>query len=204
MKKKTLQFTLLCSLSITFLGLSACQPAAPDTNRNATATATPKETLNPVAIEAEITKLEKDWAAAAQRHDAEAVGKILADDLVMTYPDGTTGTKSSELRDTAAQAMTVESWDLADTKVTVLSADAAFITGRGIIKNGKYKAPEAKTPIDISGEYRFTDIYARRNGQWLAVASQTTRIENPTPAAPPAPVPSRSAAASPSVAASPK
>lgn len=204
MKKKALQFTLLCSLSIPFLGLSACQPAAPDTNRSATTTATPKETLNPVAIEAEITRLEKEWAAAAQRHDAEAVGKILADDLIMTYPDGTTGTKSSELRDIASQAMTVDAWELSDTKVTVLSADAAFITGRGIIKNGKFKAPDAKTAINISGEYRFTDIYARRNGQWLAVASQATKIENPTPAAPLAPVPSPSAGASPSVAASPK
>jgi ketosteroid isomerase-like protein len=192
----------LTLLAIFLLGvtLSACQPKAPDTNRDATRTANTnvaKETVNPVAIEAEIIKFEKDWAAAAQRHDAETVRKILADDLVMTYPDGTTGTKSSELSDIESGAMTVESWDLSDTKVTVLGPDSAFITGRGVIKNGKFKDAKSKKVIDVSGEYRFTDIYARRNGQWQAVASQTTKIENPTPAPPPAPSPKASVAVSP-------
>jgi ketosteroid isomerase-like protein len=191
-----------CCLVSSVLGFSACQPAAPDTNRAVTNTAASananKETVNPVAIEAEISRIEKEWAAAAQRHDAEAVGKYLADDLAMTYPDGTTGTKSSELRDIASGAMTVDSWEIADTKVTVLGPDSAFITGRGIIKNGKYKAAESKTAVNISGEYRFTDVYARRNGQWLAVASQTTKIENPAPAVKASPSPSAAASPAPS------
>src|SRR5687768_16728774 len=93
-----------CCLVISILGFSACQPAAPDTNRAVTNTAANanKETVDPVAIEAEISRIEKVWAAALQSHDAEAIGKYLADDLVVTYPDGTTGTKSSELRDIAA------------------------------------------------------------------------------------------------------
>ena len=172
----------------------ACKSAAPDTNL-ATRTAnanTAKETFNPVAIEAEIIKLEKDWASAAQRHDADTVRKIFADDLVMTYPDGSVGTKESELSYIASGAMTAESWELLDPKVTVMSPDAVFITGRSVIKNGKSKDSNTKRAIDISGEYRFTDVYARRNGQWLAVASQTTQIANPAPAP------------SPSVAASPK
>jgi len=197
MKKNAL--LIACCLVSTILGFSACQPAAPDTNRAVTNTAANanRETVNPVAIEAEITRIEKEWSAAAQRHDAEAVGKYLADDLVMTYPDGTTGTKSSELRDIASGAMTVDSWEIADTKVTVLGPDSAFITGRGIIKNGKYKAPESKTAVNISGEYRFTDVYARRNGQWLAVASATTKIENPAPTVKAPPAPAASPAASP-------
>ena len=197
MKRNALLVT--CCLVSTILGFSACQPAAPDTNRAVTNTAanTNRETVNPVAIEAEISRIEKEWAAAAQRHDAEAVGKYLADDLQMTYPDGTTGTKSSELRDIASGAMTVDSWEIVDTKVTVLGPDSAFITGRGIIKNGKYKAPESKTAVNISGEYRFTDVYARRNGQWLAVASATTKIENPVPTVKAPPTPAASPAASP-------
>lgn len=199
--------SLAISLLLLVAGLSSCQPSAPDTNREAMRTTNAnvaKETVNPVAIQAEIIKLENDWAAAAQRHDVEGVRKILADDLVMTYPDGTTGTKAGELSDVESGAVTVDSWELTDTKVTVLSADAAFITGRGVIKNGKYKDAKSKKVIDISGEYRFTDVYARRNGQWLAVASQTTRIEKP--ATPPSPVPSprESMTASPTSQASPK
>src|SRR5262245_46348225 len=173
MNKKSLSLALL--LLTLMMGMFACQPASPDTNRDATKTANAnaaKEAVNPVAIEAEIIKLEKDWAAAAQRHDAAAVRKILADDLTMTYPDGSTGTKTSELSDIESGAMTADSWELSDTKVTVLGAEAAFISGRGVLKNATYKLPNTKKPIDISGEYRFTDVYAKRNGQWLAVASQ--------------------------------
>ena len=193
---------------ITLLGMYACQPASPDTNRDATRTAnanTAKETVNPVAIEAEITKLENDWAAAAQRHDADAVRKILADDVLMTYPDGTTGNKASELSDLETGAVTVEGWELSDTKVTVLGPDSAFITGRGVIKKGTVKDPNTKKTVDISGEYRFTDVYARRNGQWQAVASQTTPIKNPVPVKNSAPSPSAPAATpKASVSASPK
>jgi ketosteroid isomerase-like protein len=189
----------LTSLSILLLGLivfTACQPKAPDTNRDAAKTAnanTAKEAFNPVAIETEIVKIDKDWASATRRHDAETVRKILADDLVMTYPDGTIGTKADELRDIETGAMNVESWDVSDTKVTVLGPDAAFITGQAVIKNGKYKDAKSNKTIDVSGQYRFTDVYARRNGQWQAVASQTTQIANPAPAAPPAASPKASA-----------
>ena len=191
---------LVLSLLVLITGMSACQPASPDTNRDATKTANAnvaKETVNPVAIEAEIIKLENDWAAATQRHDVNAVRKFLADDLVMTYPDGTTGNKTSELTVIESGAMTADAWELSDTKVTVLGPDAAFITGRGVLKNAKYKDANMKKAIDISGEYRFTDVYARRNGQWLAVASQTTQIKNPEPGPP-------TAAAGPKATASPQ
>ena len=69
-------------------------------------------------------------------------------------------------------------------KVTVMSADSAFITGRSVIKNGTYKDPNVKTPIDISGEYRFLDVYARRNGTWQVIASQATKVDSCS-AAPP-------------------
>ena len=180
---------LVLSVLALIMGMSACQPASPDTNRDASKTANAnvtKETLNPVAIEAEITRLENEWATAAQRHDASAVRKFLADDLLMTYPDGSTGSKTSELSTIESGAITADAWELFDAKVTVLGPDAAFITGRSVLKNAKLKDATMKKAIDISGEYRFTDVYARRNGQWFAVASQTTPIKNPEPA--PSPV----------------
>ena len=207
MKRNVLPITISWLLIV--VALSSCQPAAPDTNRAATATANAnvaKETVNPVAIEAEVLSLEKAWADGAQRHDAESVRKILADDLVITYPDGNTGTKESELSGIESKAVTMDGWDISDAKVTILGADAAVITGRGIVKNGKSKDPTTKKVINISGQYRFTDVYARRNGQWMAVASQSTKIENPAPLPSPSPAasPQASVAASPATAASPK
>ena len=180
------------------LGSTGCnRSAAPDTNRDAkTAAPTPKETVNPVAIEAEIIKLEKEWAAATQRRDVDTLRRILADDLVMTLVDGSVGDKAGELKNAESGAMTVEEWELLDPKVTVLSADSAFITGRGVLKKAKFKDPTNGRVSDISGQYRFTDVYVRRNGVWQAVGSQVTQIENPPPLPSPSP--------SPSVAASPK
>lgn len=186
---------------LVLFGLTACnKTATPDKNGARTASPTPKETVNPVAIEAEIIKLEKDWATAGQNRDLDTLRRILADDLVMTLVDGTVGDKAGELKNAESGAVTVEAWELIDPKVTVLSADSAFITGRGLLKKAKFKDPETGKISDISGQYRFTDVYVRRNGQWQAVASHTTQIQNP----PPLPSPSAGPSVSPSVAASPK
>ena len=157
--------------------LNGCQPAL-DTNRNAaSSTASPaKEVYDRAAIEAEILKLEREWYEATKTHNAEAVKRNVADDAVIVYPDGSTATKADEVRTIESGAITADSFDMLDPKVTVMDADSAFITGRGIIKNGKNVVPGQKKPIDISGEYRFLDVYAKRDGKWQVVASQATKI----------------------------
>jgi ketosteroid isomerase-like protein len=184
---------LTVALSLVFiaviLGVTGCQRAAPATNREVTPVANAnaaKEPVNHAAIETELLKLESDWATATKARDAEALKRIVADDALLTYPDGSTGTKADELNSLESGAITFDSWEVFDPKVTVLDADAAFITGRSLIKNGKYKDPATKSVTNISGEYRFTDVYARRNGKWQAVASQTTKMLNPPAAASPA------------------
>jgi len=180
MRTNVLRFPLLLVCFVLVSNFLACKPAAPDTNRDTTNVANAnvaKEKIDPVAIEAEITRLEKDWAFAEQHHDADTIRKILADDLIMTYPDGNTGTKTSELTDVESGAFTADGWEMSDTKVTVLTADSAFITGHSSLKNAKYRDASTKRVMDVSGDYRFTDVYARRNGQWQAVASQTTPIQ---------------------------
>jgi ketosteroid isomerase-like protein len=162
--------------------ISACQPAT-DTNRNAAQPAQTSPTKEPVdraAIEAEVTRLEREWADTIKTHSADVVKRVLADDAVMTYPDGSTGTKADEIRYAETSAFNADSFDIIESKVSVLDADAAIITGRSVIKKGTYKMPDGKT-IDISGEYRFTDVFARRNGTWQVVASQATKIMAPTP-----------------------
>lgn len=199
MNRNVVSAALVCVVSLMFLGLAGCQ-SAPDTNRDATiATASPaRERFDPAAIEAEVMKLEREWVAAAESHNPEAVRRVVADDAVLVYPDGMVATKADEVRLIESGAITADSWQMLDAKVTVIDADAAFITGRSILKNGKYKDPNAKKPIDISGEYRFLDVYAKRNGQWQAIASQATKVANPAPAASPSPSASPAASAAPS------
>ena len=190
--------------------LSGCQPAA-DTNRNlAVASSAPtKETFDPAAIEAELIRIEREWANAGKTHNAEAVKGFLADNAVIIYPDGTTATKADEIRTIESGAISAESFEMLEPKVTVIDADSAFITGRSVIKNGKITLPNQKKPIDITGEYRFLDVYAKRDGKWQVLASQAVKIDPAAVAAaaaasPAASVPSPSAAtASPSAKTSP-
>jgi ketosteroid isomerase-like protein len=180
--KRTLPIATLVTACGAILTLTACQPAGPGANQPATANANTQieKPLDTAAIEKELLQLEREWATAYVTRKVEAVKRIEADDITVTHPDGTTGTKADDVRDIETGALTAEGWEVADVKVRVLDADTAVITGRGIIKNGKYKGPDGRTQA-IKPEYRFTDVVERRRGQWQVVASHSTTIENPTP-----------------------
>ena len=183
MNRNVLSIALTLVVAIVGFSSIACQPAGDTnssltTNRNATP---PAETVNVASIEAEIKKLSKEWADAYKTKDAAVVRRIVADDAILTSPDGTTGTKNEEVQYAETGAFTADSWEMLDEKVKVLGADAAFITGRTVIKNGKLKDPKSGQTIDISGEYRYLDVYGKRNGNWQVVASQVTKILAPPP-----------------------
>ena len=162
---------------IVVVAMNGCQPAL-DTNRNiAAATSSPaKETFDAAAIEAELIKLEREWTDAARTKNAEAVKRILADNAVLVYPDGAMATKADEVRTIESGAISADSFEMLDPKVTVIDADSALLSGRSIIKNGKYAIPNQRKPIDISGEYRFLNVYVKRDGRWQVIASQATKI----------------------------
>lgn len=210
MRRTAVNLALWTIASLTLLGFGACQ-TGPEANRNANpATAEPtKESFNPAAIEAEVMKVEREWAGILKTRDVEALRRIQADDIILTYPDGTTGTKADEIRDLESGAVSAESYEIVESKVRVLGPDSAVITGRSVMTKGVYKRPGAK-PINISGEYRFTDILARRNNVWQVIISQATRIDPDAVAAAaaaakasPSPPTSRSPATSPSPPTSP-
>ena len=190
----------LAVFSLVFLMfLASCQPAAPETNRAAATNNSGTETVDTAAIEAELLRIENDWPRVIREKDVAAVRRVEADDVVLVYPDGSTGGKTQDISDLESGAMTAESIEMADVKVNVLDKDAAVVTGRVIIKNGKFKLPDGKT-IDITGQYRFIDTFARRNGEWKLVAGANVPVREPGPAASPAASPAAKA----SPAASPK
>jgi ketosteroid isomerase-like protein len=161
--------------------LTGCQPAPTGINaNNVLAVASPtKERVDTAAIEAEILKLEREWMDAPKTKNGDAVRRVVADDAVLVYPDGTVATKADEVRTVESGDVTSDSFEMVDPKVTVIDADAAYIAGRSTIKNGKYKDPNTKKTIDISGEYRFLDVYAKRDGKWQVIASQATKVIAP-------------------------
>ena len=120
-------------------------------------------------VEQMLMKLEREATAALIKRDAASFGRIFADDAVLTSPDGTVQTKEQLLADVKSGSLVLESSDIADMKVHV-HGDAALVTYATTDK-GKYKGQ------DISGRYRWTDVFVRRSGTWHIVASQGTPIQ---------------------------
>jgi len=186
MNRSVVSTALVFVMSLAVLALAGCQPAA-ETNRNASTTAAPvaTPTIDRAALEAEVLKIDRDWFKAGETYDVEAIKRIVADDANLVYPDGASGTKADEVQMAESKSVTGEGWEILDSKATVLSAESAFVMGRFRIKEGIYKDPNTNKTTDIRGEYRFLNVYARRNGNWQVIAAHATKIIAPTAAASP-------------------
>jgi len=166
---------LILSLLATMIVSTQMGCATRPANTGNSNMATPQATPDKNAISAEITKMEMDWSRIIKEHDAATVRRIEADDAVFVYPDGSTGGKDADVKDMESGALSADSWEVTEVKVNVLDNDSAVATGRSIAKGAKYKLPDGKTK-DISGQYRWVDTYARRNGQWVQVAGASAQL----------------------------
>jgi len=123
-------------------------------------------------VEKAITKIENDMSAALTKSDADTAAKFLADTFYAVNPDGSTQGKAQFVADLKSGKFKLESNQLDDMKVHVATADLAIATYRSTDK-GSYDGH------DLSGQYRWLDVFAKRNGTWQFIVSQGTKIEQP-------------------------
>src|SRR5918993_444913 len=180
--------------------IAGCQPGV-DTNRSSAVSTPTPEVVNTAAIETELLRIETDWPRVIREKDTAAAGRVMADDVVLIYPDGNVGGKEQDLKDVGAGAVTAESIEMADLKVHVIDNDAAYVTGRTVLTRAQYKPPDGPA-LNISGHYRFVDTFAKRNGEWKLVAGVSVPVRQP-PAASPSPTSAVSPASSPATKPSP-
>ncbi|HWN08123.1 MAG TPA: nuclear transport factor 2 family protein [Pyrinomonadaceae bacterium] len=172
-------FWAVTSLAFTLLFLNGCEPSTVTTNAPGANDATVATVaVDKPAIEAALLKIENDWPRVMKEKDGAAVRRVYADDAILVYPDGSTATREEDAKATEEGMVAAESAEVTDLKVTVLDNDSAVVTGRSIMKNAKLNLPGGVKPVDISGEYRFVDTFAKRNGEWKIVASISTAIQN--------------------------
>jgi ketosteroid isomerase-like protein len=107
--------------------------------------------------------LNADYIRSVQRGDVQRFREILADDFSASLGDGTLVDKPSFLEATA-RPVTITNLEAHDVQVRVLGdiavihAKTRFTTADGRAATGRY-----------------TDIWARRDGRWLAIAAHVTR-----------------------------
>lgn len=114
-----------------------------------------------------LVKLEQGWAEALSRHDADAVGCILAEEFQDVDPDGKIHDRAETLA--AVPHRKPGANLLSDLKPQVFG-DVGYIRGLATLVDAQGKA---------RAQVRFTDIYIYRDGRWVCVAGQESMLPKP-------------------------
>jgi ketosteroid isomerase-like protein len=110
-----------------------------------------------------LLQLNAEYIRSVQTSDVRRFDEILADDFVCTNPDGSFVDRADFLKQTA-RPVTISELAAHDVNVRVIG-DCAVIHARTT-----YRLPDGRP-----GAGRYTDVWARRNGRWLAIAAHVTR-----------------------------
>lgn len=154
--------------------LAACQPVANENMANANKTPETKAVAPP--SEADMIAKEKAAWDAFKRKDADGFKKLLAPEYVEVHDSGVAeGSKVvDDMKDVELSDVTFADW-----KMTTIDKDLVLLTYTTTQK-GTYKGqafPE--------GPYRNAAAWVNRNGEWLAVYFQETRVSKEMPPPPP-------------------
>jgi ketosteroid isomerase-like protein len=110
-----------------------------------------------------LTALNSDYIHSVQNSDVQRFDEILAEDFLCSNPDGSLVDKNQFLAQTALP-VTISGLSVEDVQVRILGdvaiihARTSYITADREQRNGRY-----------------TDVWARRDGRWLAVSAHVTR-----------------------------
>lgn len=116
-----------------------------------------------------LTKIENDWGDALLKQDVATVERFEAPEYMSTSPSGELSDRAQGLAELKSGAIKFESLKLDDLKVRVFG-DTAVVYGLDTEKSS-YKGK------DTSGQYRWTDVFVKRNGVWQAVSSHASKVE---------------------------
>ena len=115
-----------------------------------------------------LIQLERDWVAALQRNDVKFVDGVLAEEFVATYGDGARGDRARELQLVAEFNQQVDKWTVDEFVVKVFRDTAVVWFTQRLVGPVQGKPTEVVT--------RYMDVFVNRDGKWLCVGSQSTRV----------------------------
>lgn len=123
-------------------------------------------THTPVAVKSDhdtLAALNRDYIRSVQTSDVRRFDEILADDFRCSNPDGSLIDRRAFLEQTA-RPVSIRNLEALDVDIRLMG-DFAIIHARTA-----YTRPDGSP-----GAGRYTDVWARRDGRWLAVSAHVTR-----------------------------
>ena len=122
--------------------------------------------------EQQIVRVQDALIDAYLHHDYAVLERVLADDYTYIDDDGLVLNKQQILQEFNSGDDRITSYKRQDDNVRVFG-DAAVMTYH-------YQFEETYKGHEVGGHMRLTRIFAKRNGRWLMVGTQDTRV-NPQP-----------------------
>ncbi len=118
-----------------------------------------------------LENIERRWVEAFMQNDVAFVDSVLAPEFVATYGDGARGNRARELQLVKEFNYQVDEWTVSDFTVKVFGDTAVvWFTQRMV-------GPIQGKPTEIVA--RYMDVFVNRDGRWLCVGSQSTRVTAP-------------------------
>lgn len=118
------------------------------------------------AVKSDLTvllELNGDYIRSVQTSNVQRFREILADDFLCSLPDGSLVDRTRFLEQTALPVQ-ISNLEAHDVNVRLMG-DVAIVHARTT-----YTTADGR-----SASGRYTDVWARRNGKWLAVSAHVTR-----------------------------
>lgn len=118
--------------------------------------------------EREVRDMEGQWRQAWLAGDAAALDRIHADDYIAIPNIGTVSTKAEVMADVRRGVFRYSRMEHSEMNVRIYGTTGVVV--------GRTTNEGRRGDRDVSGDFRYTRIYVKRNGRWQAVLAQYTRI----------------------------
>ena len=119
----------------------------------------------------DLLTLEQEWNDAVVARDVKALDRILADDFLLIWIDGSISRKPAMLTGASARKVEIDPFRTEDVEVR-LYGDVAILTGR-------FRQTVRLGEKSETNSFSYTDVYRREAGRWRAVSAHASRIKGP-------------------------
>ena len=111
-----------------------------------------------------LAELNRDYINSVQHSDVKRFDEILSDEFYCSNPDGSLVDRAAFLAQTA-KPVTISNLKAEDVLIRIMGNFAI------IHAHTSYTKPDGS-----AGGGRYTDCWTKRDGRWLAVSAQVTRL----------------------------